>query len=298
MTKNRDKIRTVLFATDLSEESARATKWLRWLSTRHHSKIFVLYVLNLLLAGMSQEELEKEKRAANQQFSDFLRKHQLNRSQFDAGLLVGDPAELVTKFVKIHGIRLLVLGSQATGVNRLIKGSVSEEIFRSVDCPVLVLGPNARRGPASIHPRRLLFATDLTETEPFAWRRLENLIKEDPSCEIMIVHFLPTAAQSVVERYSVRKSLQLQLIESVPSSLRNRITDVVVEHCAPVEGVLEFARDYGADLIVLEVRDAGPFTRAATHRPDSIIHQVISSAPCPVVTIRYPTVRNRSAREH
>lgn len=38
--------------------------------------------------------------------------------------------------------------------------------------------------------------------------------------------------------------------------------------------------------IVLGARREGAFTGSATHIPGSIAHQIISNAPCPVLTIR------------
>ena len=59
-----------------------------------------------------------------------------------------------------------------------------------------------------------------------------------------------------------------------------------VETSSPAEGILEFAKNQHADMIVLGVRFGGSFTRAATHGLRSVTHQIIQSAVCPVLTIR------------
>jgi uncharacterized protein YjbI with pentapeptide repeats len=62
-----------------------------------------------------------------------------------------------------HHIALVVLGSRATGLNRFFRGSVSEEVFRSVNCPVVVVGPRATTPRRTFGKRHALFATNLAK---------------------------------------------------------------------------------------------------------------------------------------
>jgi hypothetical protein len=58
----------------------------------------------------------------------------------------------VTEFVGKYDVALVVLGSRTIGLNRFLRGSTSEEVFRSVACPVLTVGPRAKspRSPVGI----------------------------------------------------------------------------------------------------------------------------------------------------
>jgi nucleotide-binding universal stress UspA family protein len=59
-----------------------------------------------------------------------------------------------------------------------------------------------------------------------------------------------------------------------------------VEHGPEVEKIMEVANALGADLIVLGVRGAHGGVGAATHLLQSVAHQVVVQARCPVLTVR------------
>ena len=282
----RKKLGNILFATDLSEGSARAIEWLRWFHGIIGSTVHVIHVLNLFPFGLSAEEVAKARNAAAEGFDRFVRKHRLNRTAFAHQLVVGDPALTAAEYVANNDISLVVLGSQAVGLNRLLQGSISEEVFRSVACPVLTVGPRAKPPRSRGGISNIFFATNLVNQSKSVWPQIQFLFKSEPFPRVALAHFLPKENKSVVERYKTRKLVQAKLVKLVPENVRRQIDDVVVESCSPVKGILEFSRDTRSDLVVLGVKDAGPFTRAATHRPRSITHQVIQSTTCPVLTIR------------
>src|SRR5437016_9935940 len=76
----------------------------------------------------------------------------------------GDVCEELEELVEKELIDLVVVGTRGrTGVSKVMLGSVAEEIFRKVSCPVLTVGPNS----AWDWPQRevgaekvILFATD------------------------------------------------------------------------------------------------------------------------------------------
>lgn len=283
--KERTALGNILFATDLSEQSAHAIDWLRWFCGHYHSTAYVLYVLDVLAIGLSAAEIAQAQSTAERRFSRFIRKRRLKQKPFTSVFATGDAARVVTEFVDNCGIALVVLGSRAVGLNRLLRGSISEEVVRSADCPVITVGPRARP-PRSFGIKQVLFATNLGRDATSVLNHLQFLFRGNLGAELALAHFLPKESKSLVERHEIRKRLHAKLIEIVPLELRDRIGDVVVESSSPVKGILEFSKERSVDLIVLAVRDAGPFTRAATHRPLSISHQIVRSATCPVLTIR------------
>jgi nucleotide-binding universal stress UspA family protein len=283
--KERNALGKILIATDLSEISARAIDWLPWTRGRPDSIIYVVYVLDLI-PGLSTQEIAEARTVAEQRFKRFILKHRLNRKPFVPVLMAGDAALVVKEFVDRHNIALVVLGSQATGINRFFRGSVSEEVFRSVDCPVVTVGPRVTTRRGTLGRRRVLFATNLAKKSESVLVRLRVLLSSYSHSRLALAHFLRKESKSVVERHTTRKELREKLIELAPAGLRDRIDDVIVESCPPVKGILEFSRSCRADLLVLAVRDAGPFARAATHGARSITRQIIEAAKCPVLTIR------------
>jgi len=284
--KERKKLGNILFATDLSENSARAIGWLRSFCNNFGSSVDIVYVLNQFPFSLSAEETAKARSVASRQFDGFVRKHHLNQKPFARKLIVGDTAVAVSEFVGKHDISLVVLGSQAIGLNRLLQGSISEEMFRSVDCPVLTVGPRAKSPRGQDGIPHVLFATNSEKQSGSVFPHFEFLFKGNSRPELALAHFLGKESKSVVERHKTRKRLLGKLINLVPEEVRSQIDDVVVESRSPVNGILGFSREGRFDLVVLGVKDAGPFTRAATHRPRAITHQIIQHATCPVLTIR------------
>ncbi|MGC1942513.1 MAG: universal stress protein [Candidatus Acidiferrales bacterium] len=284
--KERKHLGNILFATNLSEDSARAIDWLRWFGRHYGSTVCVVHVLDLLSFGLSVEEVAHARSMASKRLDRFVRKYRLNQKPFAQKLIVGDAAVAVTEFVGKHDISLIVLGSQAIGLNRLLQGSISEEVLRRVNCPVFTVGPRAKSPRRPVAISHVLFATNLAKQSGSVFTHCEFLFKGNPHCGLALAHFLPKESKSAFERHKTRKRLRGKLIKLVPEEVRRQIEDVVVESCSPVKGILEFSKEGRFDLVVLGVKDAGPFTRAATHRPRSITHQIIQYATCPVLTIR------------
>jgi nucleotide-binding universal stress UspA family protein len=55
-------------------------------------------------------------------------------------IVMGDPTEEIIRLSNIHRADLIVLGSRGlTGVNRILKGSVSSQVVSEANCPVLVV---------------------------------------------------------------------------------------------------------------------------------------------------------------
>jgi nucleotide-binding universal stress UspA family protein len=55
-------------------------------------------------------------------------------------IVMGDPTEEIIRLSNIYQADLIVLGSRGlTGVNRILKGSVSSQVVNEATCPVLVV---------------------------------------------------------------------------------------------------------------------------------------------------------------
>lgn len=55
-------------------------------------------------------------------------------------IVAGDPAEEIVRLANIHQAQLILLGCRGlTGVNRILKGSVSSQVVADATCSVLVV---------------------------------------------------------------------------------------------------------------------------------------------------------------
>ncbi len=288
-------ISNVLLATDFSAESAQAVDYARRFCCRQDAKLFIVHVMDVFPFALSADHaakarIEEIRDNAEAQMKHFMRANDLEQTRTEHHLIEGETSEALEKFIREHEIDLVVLGSRGdTGISRLFEGSMAEEVFRTAQCPVMVVGPNAKVPPETAMFSGLLFATDLSPFSRIALPYVEFLLHENPSARLTLAHFLQEEADNVNERHQSRRNLEHQLTEMIEPEFRNQIADVVVEACVAPEGMIKLAEGLDADLLVLGVRSGGAFTRAATHGLFSTAARVISEIRCPVLTIRSVT---------
>lgn len=285
-------IRNILLPTNFSSESAQAIEYVRSLQAFYDANVHVVHVLDLFPFYLASDvtaaaRMKEIQTAGNAQMQRFMEMHNLNRPKFSFTLLSGEISTAVEAFNRECGIDLIVIGSRAEeGLGRLFQGSLAEEIFRTTQCPVIVVGPQACTVANEGVFNRLFFATDLSSCSRAAVSCLEYFLKSNPRGRISLAHFLNYKGGTPYNRYRLRRDLELELTAMIPPALHKQLADVIVDFGSPVDGIIDFAAGLAADLMVLGVRKGGSFTRAATHDLCSVAHQIISRAPCPVLTVR------------
>ena len=285
-------IQRILFPTDFTDESIQAVEFVRRLQRHYKASVHVVHVLDLLPFSLSSDpsavaKIEELSESARDKMQGFIEAHGLKGDSFKPGLLNGEVSLALEQFTRQQGIDLIVLGSRGqVGMSRLFEGSMAEEIFRTALCPVVVIGPNAHMGESSETFDRLLFPTDLGPFSRAAAPYVEFLLADNPRSTVSLAHFLDHDPGMPYERYIMRHEAENELKNMIPPGLRRQVSDVAVEFCSPAQGMIEMAKGFGADLMILGVRSGGSFTRAATHGWCSMTQQVVSQAPCAILTIR------------
>lgn len=285
-------IQRILFPTDFSDESVQAVEFVRKLQRHYKATVHVVHVLDSLPFSLSSDpsaaaRIKELSESARKQMHGFTEAHGLKGDSFKPGFLNGEVSLALEEFTRQQEIDLIVLGSRGQmGMSRLFEGSMAEEIFRTALCPVIVIGPKARLAENSETFDRLLFPTDLGPRSRAAAPYVEFLLTDNPRATVSLAHFLDHVAGTPYERYTMRLEAENELKNMIPSDLRGQISDAAVEFCSPAEGMIEMAKGFCADLMILGVRSGGSFTRAATHGWCSMTQQIVSRAPCAILTIR------------
>jgi nucleotide-binding universal stress UspA family protein len=287
------KFENLLVITDLSVESGAATPYARALASRYGSKVRVLHVIDPLPYVFGDPETARHKRreiwdAANTELSHWTAQF-LYGTRATSTLVDGELGQAVLQAVRENAIDLLVLASHgATGLERMMVGSLGEEVFRGVPCPVMTIGPSVSKQPdQAARFERILFPTDLTPSSIGSIRYLASLAENCESA-ITLVHVADPGTQSPSERQRIRERVEEELRGLLPDEIKPRVRGVIVEFGPVAASIVEFALATKADVIVLGVKSGGSLTRGATHLPWAIAHQIIADAPCPVITIRGP----------
>lgn len=199
----------------------------------------------------------------------------------------GDLWLVLQGMIKQNEIDLVVIGTHGReGLKKLVLGSLAEEVFRRVPCPVVTVGPHV--APECFEQgrlRRILFASDLSPSSLHALPFV-TMLAQQHQASLTFLHVVASAVPSAdfdttawIERELDEAREQLR--QFVPAGSK---ADVVVEVGIPDENIARVARAQNASLIVMGLHPQSVF--AATHLPWSTAHRVVCDAHCPVMTVR------------
>jgi universal stress protein A len=130
-------IKQILVPIDWAEPSNRAFQFAGSLAREHGAQLLVLYAMPppVAMYGPPPES-----------YLDHLHEELCRMKPTDPKtcvhylLVEGDPARAVLRAAKETHCDLIVMGTHGrTGLNRLLRGSVAEEVVRKAPCPVWVV---------------------------------------------------------------------------------------------------------------------------------------------------------------
>lgn len=289
-------LKNILFLTDFSEPSEAALPFAVEIARGYGANVCALhvfmtppYVYTTPEMTAASIEAEEEYVKAAMQKTDSQLAGLPHEMIIERGL---DVWPAIQKTVEEHNVSLIVLGTHGrTDADKLLLGSVAEEIFRRSPVPVLTIGPGTRGGLHSAGRfHRILFATDFTPASLAASPYALSLAMENQA-RLLLVHVVKPREKKDDKD---QKGLELtvaeaihRLYDTVPKDLELPFPpEVSVEFGNPGERIIEAAKQRGANLIVLGVREASTHVGVATHLERAIAHQVVAHATCPVLTVR------------
>ena len=274
----------ILFATDGSEGAAAAGKLLTTLPLAPASTVTVLHVLTL-----TAPERYEPAHAVLEEAVEALGALPAVEKRLRQGHAVDEIVRAATELAT----DLIVLGSHGhSAIARLLLGNVAERVARHAPCPVLLV-----RG-AGEPIRRVVLGVDRSEgaSRAAAWLR-EFPLSAD--CEVRLATFLPNLHQIAHEHVLLQPPLAEHPVpldqwqrEQAAAHLaevaatfravgRQVATEIRSVDAAP--GLIDVARDEGADLLVVGSHGAGALERFLL---GSVSQQVLTHAPCSVLVVR------------
>ena len=208
----------------------------------------------------------------------------------DAVVREGHAAQQIIAAARQFRADRLILGTRSRSkVSKLLLGSVAEQVLRSVNLPVITVGPEAHLEVASGDSQRVvLHATTLRETScPSAVLACE--IAAEQKAKLVLLHVLPpidemgrehlpTELDSTAMRELLILAAEIGATERCCAQVETRIA-----HGHPAIEILAASVDFRADLVVL-----GSTTRSIVHNltHDRTVYRVLAHARCPVMTLR------------
>jgi nucleotide-binding universal stress UspA family protein len=281
----------ILVATDFSEVSDRALGYAIALARRYDARIYLAHVITpdpfqFAEPQLAQATYEKVRQAAEEGITDILISGKLRGLPHEVLLEEGNVWPTLEKLIIEHEIDLVVAGTHGRGkVQKILIGSVAEEIFRQADTAVLTVGPSVKGDPQrEIDLKHILFATDFGPGAQKAAAHAFSLAQEH-NATLTLLHVIESAAAYTEE--SVARQREINSVR-----MRQLMPNGTEDWCKPefrvtfgsaVEEILIAARESKADLIVM---GAKPRRSLAGHVPLTIAYNVVTKATCPVLTVR------------
>jgi nucleotide-binding universal stress UspA family protein len=289
------RFRNILFATDFSPAAAQAIPYVRKIAKHYDADLVTLNVRPPVVNPMTEPgtwptDIDIEAAKAEDE------KHREELIDTFAGIRTrvlieeGSIQSCLEAAIEKNNTDLVVIGTRGrTGLGKLLLGSVAEEIFRTVSCPVLTVGPrcdSSRGGGRQF--REILYATDFSPESQGAAEYAVSLAQELQSRLILLHVITEQEAGDLVSASDVTTSSEKLLRKLVPPEAEAWCKpEYFVERGDPAEKILEFANLRETELIVLGVRPEKGVPGAATHLPIATAHKIVSHATCPVLTVRH-----------
>ena len=287
--KIRTQFENILFATDFSAAAAHAVPFVKKIARHFQSNLVALHVKLPVVNPMTQPTTWQADIVAARVFD---KKHRDELLDTFAGINTevmieeGEIQSCLQSAIEKHNTDLVIIATRGrTGVAKVLLGSVAEEIFRTLPCPVLTVGPHS--DPAKANIREILLATDFGSESQSAAAYAVSLAQEYQA-RLTLLHVVPERKPGeLVSWFDVQESSKQLLRKLVPAGAEAWCRpEYLVERGDPAERILDLANLRAVDLIVLGAQPEKGIPGAATHLPIATAHKVVAHANCPVLTVR------------
>jgi nucleotide-binding universal stress UspA family protein len=298
-------IQRILCPVDFSEFSRHALARAVVIARRQVAAVTVLHVVPWQVpvivsqfaapAAVPQMLTNAERDSVRRDLEDFVAPYRTDDVPITTLLIEASSvhAEIVAQAAHLHA-NLVVMGTHGrTGFQRLLLGSVTERVLRTIPQPVLTVGAHDTQGDAAPLFRRVLCAVDFSEcsiaalnyavaiTDPYAHLSAVHVIEWTPTGYDPLIGPAMTfdAYRQEAERAGRERLHKLVL----PMTRRGRGIEEFVKFGKPYHEILRLADEERYDLIVLGIHGHNPIDRmlfGTTTEP------VVRRAPCPVLTVR------------
>ncbi|MBI2460362.1 MAG: universal stress protein [Candidatus Rokubacteria bacterium] len=301
-------IQRILHPTDLSPASAPAWGYARLLGRLFKAEVLLLHVVPPIPVpgeGYFPPNLYEEmQRAGHQEAHEGLERLVAGAGDPTLRTAVhigeGAVAPRILAVAAAEAADLIVMGTRGRGgLGRLLLGSVADAVVRLAPCPVLTVRARPE-APEAVPSRltRICYATDFSATARAAWPWAVALA-EASGAEIDLVHvvftpvpdrhlsaeMLATMARRLREAGRAQAEGLLRGSPLPPERVQIHIGSGVVG-----DQIVHRAQSRSADLIVMGTHGWSGLLRWML---GSVAHEVIQTAPCPVLTIGPERLKER-----
>lgn len=287
----------ILYPTDLSEGAQRAFAYAASLANWHGAEVHMLNVI-----GRHRYDFEE----LRDQFP--VDTDQLDAWTAEAGIrdfAAGDlritqvqeegavPATSILTYAEEDSVDLIVMGTHGRrGVDRMLLGSVAEEVVRQAPCPVCTVRNAAETAPSD-SVRRVMVPIDFSESSTLALQHARELALTY-GAEIVALH----AIEEVVLPMAYGMAPKQVDAEAVRPNVEQALADLLAEHVGveharaeirvgyPPQEILDAVSDENIDWVVMGTHGRQGLNRLLM---GSVAERIVREAACPVLTLKENT---------
>ena len=139
----------ILFPVDFSGSSERVVPFVRSVAKKYGSTIHVVHVVADLTSDLYAPGetivtfISQLRENAESMIGEYCDKHFSGLANVFGHVMDGDPAEEIVRFAQENGDSLIIMGTHGRkGLDRVVFGSVAENVLRSSPVPVLTVNPH------------------------------------------------------------------------------------------------------------------------------------------------------------
>ncbi|MBW2708257.1 MAG: universal stress protein [Deltaproteobacteria bacterium] len=292
-------IKTIVCTTDFSDFSNRAVPFGVALAKEFGAKLYLCHVIDLSSVAMYGEGFSdplmlesKIREYAHEHLQDLIGDADIDWESLTS---VGHTADEITRIAKEKGADLVVSATHGrSGLKRLILGSVTERLMRTLPCPMYIVRSLEREPSApvmaEVRLRKILVGCDFSADSDLAIQYGVSLAQEFQT-ELYLAHVLePTVYKDMLaravdpDREGLREKLTQKLKGMVPEEAKQWCTpETLLLAGHPSDELVKYAVVNEMDLIVLGVRGHSVMESLLV---GSTTDRVVRQVPCPVLSVR------------
>ncbi|HEY1809604.1 MAG TPA: universal stress protein [Acidobacteriaceae bacterium] len=269
--------RTIVAATDFSEESSAALACAQALAQAQHARLLLIHVIDPVGYAFPEgaPAAVKRDKAAREELARIeaeVREHGIPvHSRVETGIV----CERILLSLRDHKAALLVLGTRAvTSAGRAALGRVMRQLLTEAPCPILTVAPDDSASPRNFgHWHNVLAATDFSLASLSALHYAQRIAGR----HLILMHTARCGRHEDCPNCLERLRFLAPFNEShtIP-------VDHVVTGGEPAEEIVKAAQRLGPDLIVL----GAPSPEHQEHDLEqSTVAQVVAAVRCPVLIV-------------
>lgn len=294
-------IGTILFPTDFSNVAEGAFAHAAHLALRYHATIHVFNV-EAPDSGDTPNPMDflpgepAEGTGADEDAVQYVNVQTATQEQGTVPVVYAQtdstsPAEAIVGYASDEEIDLVVMGTHGReGMDRLLSGSVSEQVVRTAPCPVFTVLPSKK--PSGVPTiARVLAPVDLSEQSEMVMQHAAAL-SDAYAAPLDLLHVVEEAAypnayglDPLTPSLPNVQDRAREALETLAGRLDLRTDPVNIHVLAghAARDIVEFADEHEADLIVMATHGRTGLKRFLI---GSVAEKVVRRAPCPVFTLK------------